>query len=520
MNKIERAIISVTDKTGVSSLAQTLQLFNVEILSTGGTAKLLRDAGVKVTDISEYTGSPEMLGGRVKSIHTRVYGGLLALREDDEHKRDMEKAGILPIDMVVVNFYPFEEVIKREDLDLGEAIENIDIGGPAMLRAGAKNFRHVTVVTHPEDYNLVAQELKRNKGYISTETNFMLAKKAFAYVTRYDAAISNFFGSVDLSGKRSKFPETFTLHLKKERELRYGENPHQQGAFYREPDSNEPNISNSIIIQGKELSLNNIYDADAAFECVKEFTSPACVIVKHNNPCGVAMAESPLQAFVKATQCDPVSAFGGIVAFNTEVDEATAGELTTIFLEVVIAPGFSDKALALLGTKKNLRVLKTPQIGEKPKGGLDIKRIQGGALIQDRDLTSDEDFKDFKVPTKRQPTDEELTSLRFAWKVCKHVKSNAIVLAKGTQTVGVGAGQMSRVDSVKIAAMKAVLPTQGSVLASDAFFPFRDGIDEAAKAGVSAIVQPGGSIRDDEVIAACNEHGIAMVFTGVRHFRH
>ena len=404
-------------------------------------------------------------------------------------------------------------------MELSEAIENIDIGGPTMLRAAAKNYRYTTVITYPEDYKTVINELKKNKGSIPVETSFRLAVKAFSYVARYDASISNFLGSLE-DGKRTKFPASFTFHFEKHMKLRYGENPHQEGAFYVQPGIEEPCISNSIQIQGKELSLNNIFDTDAALETVKEFTETACVIVKHNNPCGVATGETAIEAFLKAKECDPESAFGGIVAFNTEVDENTASELSAMFLEVVIAPAYTEKAIYLLSTKQNLRVMKTPPFSMKQRSGLDFKKVVGGALIQDRDLRADEDFNDFKIVTKRQPTNEELEALKFAWKVCKNVKSNAIVLARGGQTIGIGAGQMSRVDSVKIAAMKARMPTKGAVLASDAFFPFRDGIDEAAKSGITAIVQPGGSVRDKETIAAADEHGMSMIFTGVRHFKH
>ncbi|GIW46755.1 MAG: bifunctional purine biosynthesis protein PurH [Deltaproteobacteria bacterium] len=520
MNKIERALISVWKKDGISNFARELKELGIEILSTGGTAKLLKDAGVNVVDISEYTQSPELLGGRVKTLHPKIHAGILAVRDNESHLEEMKQHGIKPIDIVVVNFYPFEDVIKSDEVDLSEAIENIDIGGPTLLRAAAKNHRYVTVVTHPEDYKTVINELKKNKGFISPELNMRLAAKAFSYVSRYDAAISNFFNSLE-NGKKTKFPSSLTLYFEKRMKLRYGENPHQEGAFYTEPWIEEPCISNSVQIQGKELSLNNIYDADAALELVKEFPSNvACVIVKHNNPCGVAIAENPVTAFLRAKECDPESAFGGIVAFNTEVDENTATELASMFLEVVIAPGYTDKALDVLSTKQNLRILKTPPLDFGQKSGFDIKKVVGGALIQDRDLRSEEDFKELKIVTKRQPTVEELEDLKFAWKVCKHVKSNAIVLARRGQTVGIGAGQMSRVDSVKIAVMKARVPTKGAVLASDAFFPFRDGIDEAAKSGITAIVQPGGSIRDKETISAADEHGIAMVFTGIRHFRH
>jgi phosphoribosylaminoimidazolecarboxamide formyltransferase / IMP cyclohydrolase len=520
MNKIHRAIISVSDKEGISNFAKGLREFDIEILSTGGTAKRLRDGGIDVTDISEFTGSPEILDGRVKTLHPKLYGGILAMRDNESHLKQIKENGIEPIDLVVVNLYPFEDVIKKEDVDLSEAIENIDIGGPTLLRAAAKNYKFVTIVTNPEDYKDLLKELKKNKGAVSPETNFRLAVRAFSYVARYDAAISNYLGALEKEGERNKFPATITLHLQKKMKLRYGENPHQEGAFYTFPDFIDPCISNSVQLQGKELSLNNIYDTDAALEAVKDFSETACVVVKHNNPCGVAIDENVEGAFLKAKACDPVSAFGGIVAFNREVDEVTASELANMFLEVVIAPGYSEKALEVLSSKGNLRVMKTPPLNNSTKPALDFKKVVGGALIQDRDTGVNDDFKDMKIETNRQPTDEELEDLKFAWKVCKHVKSNAIVFARGGQTVGIGAGQMSRVDSVKIATFKAMLPTNGAVMASDAFFPFRDGIDEAAKAGITAVVQPGGSIRDKEIITAADEHGMAMVFTGVRHFKH
>ena len=520
MNKVNRVIISVSDKEGISDFAKGLEEFNVEILSTGGTAKQLRDAGVSVMDISEYTGSPEILDGRVKTLHPKIYGGVLALRENETHLQQMQENDMQPIDMIIVNLYPFEEVIKKENVDFMEAIENIDIGGPTMLRAAAKNYQYVTLVTHPEDYNDLLEELRQNNGAISEETNFKLAVKAFSYVSRYDAAISNFLGAIGPDGEKEKFPPSLTIHMEKKMKLRYGENPHQDASFYVQSGFEEPCISNSTQLQGKELSLNNIYDTDAALETVKDYKEGACVVVKHNNPCGVATDESVVQSFLKAKACDPVSSFGGIVAFNREVDEATANELAAMFLEVVIAPGYSDKALEVLSTKGNLRVMKTPEGTLEANAGLDFKKVIGGALIQDRDTGIERDFADMKVATKRKPTDEELNALKFGWTVCKHVKSNAIVFAREGQTVGIGAGQMSRVDSVKLATMKAELPTEGATLASDAFFPFRDGIDEAAKAGITAIVQPGGSIRDQDIIDACDEHGIAMVFTGYRHFKH
>ncbi len=519
MKKAERAIISVWKKEGIGKFSKELKEFGIEILSTGGTAKTIRDAGVEVTEISDYTKSPELLGGRVKTLHPKIHAGILAVRDDEAHLKDMEQQGVKPIDIVVVNFYPFEDVIKNEDVALGEAIENIDIGGPTLLRAAGKNYKHVTVVAYPEDYKNVIEELKRNKGSISVEKNLHLAQRAFSYVAQYDAAISNYMSSLE-DGKRTTFPQSLTMHFEKKMKLRYGENPHQEGAFYVQPGIDEPCVSNAIQLQGKELSLNNIYDTDAALEAVKEFSETACVIVKHNNPCGAATAESPHGAFLKARECDPESAFGGIVAFNTEVDETVASELSAMFLEVVVAPGYTEKALSLLSTKQNLRIMRTSNLTKKPRSRLDIKKVVGGALMQDSDLRADEDFINFKVVTKREPTDEELLALRFAWKICKHVKSNAVVFAREGQTIGIGAGQMSRIDSVRIATMKSRMPTNGAVLASDAFFPFRDGIDEAAKSGITAIVQPGGSLRDKEAIAAADEHGIAMIFTGVRHFRH
>lgn len=520
MAKISRAIISVSDKTGVVNIAKGLADLNVEILSTGGTAGKLRESGIKVTDISDYTSSPEILGGRVKTLHPKIHGGILSMRDNKEHLKDMKDNAIEGIDMVIVNLYPFEEVIRKKNVTLAEAIENIDIGGPTMLRAAAKNYRHVTIVTSPDDYREVLKELQKNNGTVSDEMNFRLAVKAFSHVARYDASISNFLSSIKDDGSRQKLPSSYTLHLEKKMDLRYGENPHQQGAFYVEGDIDVSCISNAQQIQGKELSLNNIYDTNSCYELVKEFTETACVIVKHNNPCGVAVDENLRTAFLKAKECDPVSAFGGIIGFNREVDEATAMEIANMFVEVVIAPGYTEKAYEVFSTKSNLRVLKTPEIEANKVIGLDFKKVTGGMLIQDLDSTSDEDFKDYKTGTKRKPSADELRDMRLAWKVCKHVKSNAIIFVKNGQTVGIGAGQMSRVDAVKIAKMKAQVSTEGAVLASDAFFPFRDGIDEAAKAGIKAIVQPGGSIRDEETIAAADEHGIAMIFTGVRHFKH
>lgn len=520
MIKINRAIISVSDKEGVVNFGKGLEELGIEILSTGGTARNLKDCDVKVKEIAEYTKSNEILGGRVKTLHPKIHGGILAMRDNKDHQEDMKENDIEPIDMVIVNLYPFEQVIRKENVYLDEAIENIDIGGPTMLRSAAKNYKFVTIVTDPDDYGSVLKELKKNNGSISDETNLRLAVKAFSYVARYDAAISNFLSALNEEGARTKLPSSYTLHLEKKMSLRYGENPHQEGAFYVESEIPFACISSSEQLQGKELSLNNIYDTDSAFELVKEFDETACVIVKHNNPCGVAVHENLVQAFLNAKSCDPVSAFGGIIALNRELDEATASEIADMFVEVVIAPGYSEKALSLLSSKKNLRVLKTPEIKRGDKAVLDFKKVVGGMLIQDKDSTSDEDFENYKVATKREPTEQEMKDLVFAWKVCKHVKSNSIVFARNGQTTGIGAGQMSRVDSVKLATMKSEVGTEGSVLASDAFFPFRDGIDEAAKAGITAIAQPGGSIRDEETVEAAEENNISMIFTGVRHFKH
>lgn len=520
MQKAKRALISVWDKKEINKFAEGLTKLGIEIISTGGTAKKLKNSGIQITDISDYTNSPEMLGGRVKTLHPKIHGGILSIRDNSSHTEDLENNDIGTIDIVVVNFYPFIDVIKKDDVALDEAIENIDIGGPTMLRAAAKNYKYVTIVHDPADYKLILKELKKNGGHVSVESNFRLAKKAFSYVSNYDAAISNYLGSTNLDNSKIKFPDSLTMHFSKTLNLRYGENPHQDGAFYTQPNFNEPSISNSKQLQGKELSLNNIYDTDSALEAVKEFKETACVIVKHNNPCGVALGSTAHQAFLNAKQCDPISSFGGIVAFNTEVDELVATELTDMFLEVIIAPEYTEKALDILSTKKNVRVLKTPPLSNLSDSYLDLKKVTGGALFQDKDLGVNADFDNIKVATTNSPTDEELNALKFAWVVCKHVKSNAIILANPGQTVGIGAGQMSRVDSVKLCGLKANIPTEGSVLASDAFFPFRDGIDEAAKLGVKAIIQPGGSIRDQDIIDACEEHGIAMVFTGFRHFKH
>ena len=490
----------------------------MEILSTGGTAKLLRDAGLKVKDVSEFTGFPEMLDGRVKTLHPKVHGGLLGMRGNPEHVAKMKEHGIENIDMVVVNLYPFESTVAKEDCKLEDAIENIDIGGPTMLRSAAKNHQDVTVLVDSADYVLVLDEMQANNGAVSPRTNFNLAVKVFQHTAAYDGAISNYLGT-RLGEVVEEYPATFTLQVKKAQNLRYGENPQQTAAFYVEKDIDEPCVSNTIQLQGKELSFNNIIDLDAAIETVKEFEQSAAVIIKHTNPCGAALADSPLTAYLKARECDPLSAFGGIVGFNREVDAATAKELTSTFLEAVIAPGYSDEALEIFTAKKNVRVMLAPLLGEYIQSGYDLKKVVGGLLVQGRDLGMINAI-DCKVVTERTPSASEYDALDFAWRICKHVKSNAIVFTSRDQTIGIGAGQMSRVDSSRIAVQKALLPIKGSVLASDAFFPFRDGVDAAAEAGVTAIIQPGGSMRDEEVIKAANEHGIAMIFTGMRHFRH
>ena len=528
MGKVNRAIISVSDKTGVANFAKGLAGMGVEILSTGGTAKVLREEGIFVKDISEYTGFPEMLDGRVKTLHPKVHGGLLGDRFNPEHVRKMKEYDILPIDLVVVNLYPFEVTIAKDGSTFKDAIENIDIGGPTMLRSAAKNFHHVTVVVDPEDYKLVLAELL-GKDEISVKTNFYLAKKVFQHTARYDGAISNYLGELEVGDNyirvvSRQFPETFTFQVKKAQELRYGENPHQRAAFYKEYGVVESCVSNAIQLGGKELSFNNILDINSAFETVKEFEEPAAVIIKHNNPCGVAISNVALvSAYMNAKKCDSVSAFGGVVGFNRIVDGVTAKEMAEIFLEAVIAPGFDAKALARLMGKKDLRILQAPPLAlGYARSGLDFKKVIGGLLVQTPDL-GQVSMDQWKVVTKEKPTDVQMHAMVFNWKVAKHVKSNAIVLGWEERTIGIGAGQMSRVDSVKLAVMKAKeakFPTKGSILASDAMIPFRDVVDEAAKAGVYAIIQPGGSIRDDEVIAAADAHNIAMVFTGMRHFRH
>ncbi len=520
LNEIKRVLISVTDKKGIVDFAGQLAGFGVEILSTGGTAAQIRNSGIKVTDVSDYTGFPEMMDGRLKTLHPKIHGGLLALRDNGEHLKAMKEHGIGPIDMVVINLYQFEDTVARADCTLEHAIENIDIGGPTMLRAAAKNNRFVTVVTDPADYPLIIEEMKKTGGKISEETNFAMAVKTFQLTARYDAAISNYLGKIAPGGQKKQFPDTYTVQFVLAQGLRYGENPHQMAAFYKENAPMLSAVSNARQLQGKELSYNNIMDSDAAWQAVADHAKPAAVIMKHANPCGAATSEGDItDAYQKAMATDPASAFGGIVALNRRVDRKAAEELAKTFLEVIIAPGFDEDAKQILAAKKNVRVLEIQPSADSRSAGYDFRRVVGGLLVQERD-TDDFDIRSAKVVTKRQPTEEEYQALDFAWRVVKHVKSNAIVFATKDQLIGVGAGQMSRVDSVKIAKMKANFPTKGCVLGSDAFFPFRDGVDMAAEAGITAIIQPGGSMRDEEAIKAADEHGMAMIFTGKRHFKH
>jgi len=520
MARPQRALISVSDKTGIIDFVRILRELNVDILSTGGTARLLTAQGLTVTEVSDYTGFPELMDGRVKTLHPRIHGGLLGRRGIDDDI--MAEHDIAPIDLLVVNLYPFEQTVADPAADLAQAIENIDIGGPAMLRAGAKNFERVAVIVDPADYTALIEEL-RDQGKISQQTRFNLACKAFAHTARYDGAIANYLGSFDAHGARKLFPSQLTRQWRKRQDMRYGENPHQQAAFYIDPDAKGASVASADQLQGKALSYNNIADTDAAVACVREFAQPACVIVKHANPCAVAIASTPMQAYERAFATDPTSSFGGIIAFNREVDEATATAiLERQFVEVIIAPQVSDSARSVLAGKPNVRVLACGSFDEADTKAWELRSVRGGLLVQERD-TRTITAAELQVVSLRSPTAQELDDLLFAWKVVKHVKSNAIIYAKEGRTLGIGAGQMSRVYSARIAAIKAAdegLAISGSVLASDAFFPFRDGIDAAAAIGVTAVIQPGGSIRDPEVIAAADEHGIAMVFTGVRHFRH
>ncbi|MGE0645573.1 MAG: bifunctional phosphoribosylaminoimidazolecarboxamide formyltransferase/IMP cyclohydrolase [Nitrospira sp.] len=517
MAGIKRALMSVSDKTGIVEMAKELEGLGAEILSTGGTAKALREAGVKVTDVAAYTGSPEILDGRVKTLHPKIHGGLLGRRSVQSHLDQMKQHGIGPIDVVVVNLYPFEATIAKPDCRFEDAIENIDIGGPSMLRSAAKNHDDVLVVVDPADYARVVDAVKGNTATAALRRE--LAMKVFQHTARYDGLIATYLEK-QAHGEEVKFPKVLSLQFELAETLRYGENPHQQGAFYRERYNSEPSVSAGKILHGKAMSYNNFLDANSALELVKEYDETAVAIIKHNNPCGVALGTTPVEAYVKARETDPVSAFGGVIAFNRIVDMAAAKEITSTFVEVVIAPGFAEDALAELKRKKDLRLLDVGALTKVKQEGFDLKKLVGGLIVQDRDLGVLTDLRALSVPTVRKPTDEEYAACAFAWKVCKHVKSNAIIYAKPGQTVGIGAGQMSRVDSVKLAAMKAQMPVKGCVMASDAFFPFRDGLDAAAQAGITAVIQPGGSIRDSEVVKAADEHGMAMILTGMRHFRH
>ncbi len=521
---ITRALISVSDKTGITEFAQSLHQLGVEILSTGGTAKLLADNNIPVIEVSDYTGFPEMMDGRVKTLHPKIHGGILGRRgTDDQVMQDHE---IGPIDLVAVNLYPFQQTIADPDCSLENAIENIDIGGPTMIRAAAKNHKDVTIVVDSQDYGRVLQEMRENSNSVSDETRFRLAVKTFEHTAQYDGAIANYLGTINTDGDgkdiREAFPNTINLQYRRKQSMRYGENPHQNAAFYVEDDIEESSIATAHQLQGKELSYNNIGDTDAALECVKQYSEgPACVIVKHANPCGVALGDNLLEAYDRAYSTDPESAFGGIIAFNEELDGETAQTIVDRqFVEVIIAPTISAEAIEAVKSKKNVRLLTCGEWAAEEIHRLDFKRVNGGLLVQDADLLL---TNDIKVVTDRTPTEQEMNDLLFSWRVAKYVKSNAIVYGKNNMTIGVGAGQMSRVNSARIAAIKAEhagLEVKGSVMASDAFFPFRDGIDNAAEAGVIAVIQPGGSMRDEEVIAAANEHGMAMVFTGMRHFRH
>jgi phosphoribosylaminoimidazolecarboxamide formyltransferase/IMP cyclohydrolase len=515
--KISRALISVSDKAGVVDFGRHLSRVGLEILSTGGTARALGEAGVPVREVSDFTGAPEILDGRVKTLHPRVHGGILG-RPTDKHRAEMQQAGLVPIDLVVVNLYPFRETVAR-GAPFEDVIENIDIGGPAMIRSAAKNHERVAVVVDPADYAVVLSEIESD-GEVSAATRFRLAKKAFAHTAAYDGAIASHLGRLSApDAPLADFPEALVISGTLERALRYGENPHQKAAFYALDGAVGPSLANAEVLQGKELSYNNLLDLDAAMRLCAEFSAPAAAIIKHNNPCGAAIADAGIaEAYRRARETDPVSAFGGIVAVNRVVEGELARELSETFLECVIAPDYTPEALALLAPKKNLRLLKS-EIAVDATASFELRSVAGGFLVQTRDNQTAA-MSDAQVASKRPPTAAELTDLDFAWRVCKHMKSNAIVFAAGGRTLGVGAGQMSRVDSTRIAISKARAPLAGSVVASDAFFPFRDSVDEAAKAGAVAVVQPGGSVRDAESIAAADEHGMSMILTGERHFRH
>lgn len=522
MAKIKRAILSVTDKTGLVPFAQRLAAQGVELISTGGTAKVLREAGLTVRDISDLTGFPEMLDGRVKTLHPKVHGGILHIRKNPAHVAAIKEHGIEPIDMLVVNLYAFEKTASKPGVHFEEIVENIDIGGPSMVRSAAKNFQDVAIVTAAADYEAIASEMEANGGGLSLKTKWGLAQKAFATTSAYDTAIANALAEITCDGKtfdigalgkNATFPETLRLQFHKAADLRYGENPHQAAALYS--DGSGKGVANGKQLHGKELSYNNIVDLQAAWDLAQEFAGPVCAIIKHTNPCGTATGTTLREAYLRALECDPISAFGGVIGVNRVVDGAAAEEMVKLFVEAIAAPGFTPDALEMLTKKKNVRLVEIADV--RPKWVM--KNVSGGVLMQDNDLRQLSEA-DLKVVTERKPTEEEMRALLFAWKVCKHVKSNAILYARDGQSVGVGAGQMSRVDSARIGAEKAVLPVAGTVAASDAFFPFADGVEVIAKAGATAVIQPGGSVRDQEVIDAANRLGLAMVFTGVRHFRH
>lgn len=512
---IKRALISVSDKTGIVDFAKELAALGIEIISTGGTAKALEEAGIKVIGISEITGYPECLDGRVKTLHPNIHGGLLAIREKVEHMSKLKELGIETIDLVAANLYPFRKTIEKEGVELAEAIENIDIGGPSMLRAAAKNYKYVTVVVEPADYQRVLDELK-DKGDTTEATRFELAAKVFSHTASYDTLIGNYLWE---KAGLPRYPDTVTMTFEKVQELRYGENPHQAAAYYKEMKKVRGSMAAAIQLHGKELSFNNINDVNAALETLKEFDEPAVVAVKHANPCGVGVGSSLYEAYMKAYEGDPVSIFGGIIAMNREVDGSTASEISKIFVEIVLAPAYTEEALNILKSKKNIRIMQLEDIGLKPEADIDIKKVGGGLLIQDADW-QDFDMADISYVTDKKPTEREMKDLLFAWKVVKHVKSNAIVVAKDGMTLGIGPGQTNRIWSAEMSLERAGEKAKGAVMASDAFFPFGDVAKAAAKAGISAIIQPGGSIKDQESIDECNKSGIAMIFTGMRHFKH
>jgi phosphoribosylaminoimidazolecarboxamide formyltransferase/IMP cyclohydrolase len=520
-NRIRRALVSVFDKEGVVELCQTLARLEIEILSSGGTARLLSENGVPVTRVADYTGFPEMLDGRVKTLHPRIHAGILAVRSNPAHMADLEKHEIGPLDLVVVNLYPFEETVARPGAGRAEVVEMIDIGGPTLVRAAAKNHDHVGVVVSPADYGRVAAEIEADGG-LSDATRLELAARAFGHTARYDTAVCGYLSQAaapEEPAEASPFGDRLRIDYVKAQELRYGENPHQRAAFYRDPEAGAPSVANAKQLQGKELSFNNILDFDAALATAVEFSQTACAIIKHGNPCGAALGADPAEAFSRALECDPLSAFGGVIAFNRPLDGATAQAVAEIFFEGVIAPAFDDEARKALKRKKKLRLLETGDLSRYVDGGFDLRRVRGGLLAQEWDRV-EERVRESRVVTERQPTEEEWRALEFAWKVARHVKSNAIVYTSADRTLGVGAGQMSRVDSARLGVQKAQSPLEGAAMASDAFFPFRDGLDVPAEAGIRAVIQPGGSIRDAEVIEAANEHGMTMVLTGRRHFRH